>query len=195
MMTGTMDLEQAIARVRRGDRNAYAHVVRELAEPLRAFVASFCPNPERVDDVAQRAFVWAFNNLTRYRPGTAFFSWLRQIARNLLLEELEARARDAKNRKRYLEYLEANHSRAILSSGSDDPSLEEFDALQTCLERLPGPARELIRMRYEDRRPIDQIARKRDMSGPAVKMALLRTRDVLRKCVEQQTGRVTAGGR
>ena len=195
MMMGTMDLEEAIACVRKGDRNAYAHVVRALAEPLRTFVASFCPNPERVDEVSQRAFTWAFKNLGRYQPGTAFFSWLKQIAKNVLLEELEVRVRDARNRKKYLEYLEAEHSRSILSSRIGDSSLEEFDALQTCLEQLDGPARELIRMRYEDRRPIDQIARKRDMSGSAVKMALLRTRDVLRKCVEQKTGRVTAGGR
>ena len=195
MMTGTMELEEAIARVRKGDRNAYAHVVHALAAPLRAYVASYCPGPERVDEVSQRAFTWAFKNLARYEQGTAFFSWLKQIAKNVLLEELEVRMRDARNRKRYLEFLEAKRSKSVLSSRIGDSSLEEFDALQSCLEQLSGPARELIQMRYEDQRPIDQIARKRDMSGPAVKMALLRARDELRKCVEQKTGRVTTGRR
>jgi DNA-directed RNA polymerase specialized sigma24 family protein len=67
-----MELEEAIDRSRRGDLSAYEIVVRECQGALTAFIAAFSPDRDQVDEIARRAFVWAYEHLDQYQPGARF---------------------------------------------------------------------------------------------------------------------------
>ena len=181
-----MTHEEAIARVLRGDAPAYEAVVAGFHRPLRAFVARFCPDPHRGDDIAQRAFVWAYEHLREYQAGTHFAAWLKGIARTLILSELEREEREDRNRRHYLAHLEATRLHQNLS-GPDDTEARSA-ALRECLETLPGASRELVDQRYRRQVPLDQIARAGGSSEGGIKMALLRIRQTLRRCIEGKLG-------
>src|SRR5436190_17317817 len=110
-----MTHEEAIERVLKGEASAYEVVVTAFHSPLRIFVSRFCPDVHRADEIAQRTFVWAYEHLREFRPGTNFAAWLKGIARTLLLSELEKAGREEQNRKRYLAYLESMRAREVLS--------------------------------------------------------------------------------
>jgi len=181
-----MAADADIVRVLRGDRDAYAGVVREHQAALRIYIARYCPGPGLIDDVAQRTFVWAYEHLNEYRIGTRFEAWLKSIARNILLAEMEAIRREAANRRAYLEHLQATRATAALVTPDDTEALAE--ALRACVAELPEASGALVRERYSDRRPVEEIARVRGTTAAAIKMALLRVRQALRRCVEGKRG-------
>lgn len=179
-----MDIEDLISKARSGDVESYGPVVKETQARLRAFIAAYCPHADRIDEVAQRAYVWAYEHLDRYEPGTRFYAWLKTIARNLLLAELEAQRREAHNRRRYLDHLQASVCRDELSGHQDGPDTDLAAALKSCLDALPSESRNLIARRYERSEPVVAIARDLARSEAGLKVTLFRIRQALRKCVE-----------
>ncbi len=69
-------IETALGQVHRGDRQAFATVVRRFEHPLRAWFGSHVPPGVDVDDTAQATFIAAFTQLTEYTPNTNFATWL-----------------------------------------------------------------------------------------------------------------------
>ena len=177
---GIEPVEEAIARARRGDPAAYEGVVREFQGRLRAFVAAYCPARDQVDEIVQRAFVWAYRHLDEYKPGTRFYAWLKAIARNHLLADLEVQKREARGRQRYLEFLLAARCREELAREPEDRT----PALRACLDELPPGDRALVAERYEAHRPVEAMARDGGCAAGALRVALFRVRQRLRRCVE-----------
>ncbi|MFF5785432.1 RNA polymerase sigma factor [Streptomyces sp. NPDC012693] len=79
---GLVDDEAAvIARVRAGEPEAYASLVRaHTAVALRAAVA--CGAGAEAEDVVQQAFFKAYRSLERFQEGAAFRPWLLRIVVN-----------------------------------------------------------------------------------------------------------------
>jgi len=179
-----MDFEDLIRKARSGDVESYGPIVTESQGRLRAFIAAYCPDRNQVDEVAQRAFIWAYEHLDEYEPGTRFYSWLKAIARNMLLSELEAQRREAGNQRRYLAHLQATACHEALAREASHQRADLVQALQACLEELRAEPRRLIRRRYEKPEPIAAIARDLKRSEAGLKVTLFRIRQALRKCVE-----------
>src|SRR3954447_6027490 len=72
---------ETLARVRAGDRDAYAELVRRHA-PMAVRTASLLGAGGDAEDVVQESFVKAYTNLHRFREGSAFRPWLLQIVAN-----------------------------------------------------------------------------------------------------------------
>ena len=70
-----------LARVRAGDRDAYAELVRRYAPVALRTAALLGAGPD-AEDVVQEAFVKAYSALGRFREGAAFRPWLLQIVTN-----------------------------------------------------------------------------------------------------------------
>jgi len=64
---------ELLRRVKRGDTEAFAPVVRRHLPSLRAFVALHLPVPHLADEVAHEAFVFAFRHLHELLIGVCFF--------------------------------------------------------------------------------------------------------------------------
>lgn len=177
-----VDIDAAVRQVREGRLEAYDEVVRAHQAELRAFIAAYCPEASQVDELAQRTFVWAYEHLAEYALGTRFHAWLKSIARNLLLAELEQLQREARQKQKYLRHLQALHAQQALAE--DDGRLAE--RLRGCVEALPEHARTLLRERYEKRTPLETLARESGRDLAALKSALFRLRQALRRCVERK---------
>jgi RNA polymerase sigma factor (sigma-70 family) len=70
-----------LARVRDGDRDAYAELVRRHA-PIALRTATLLGAGSDAEDVVQEAFVKAFGALGGFREGAAFRPWLLRIVTN-----------------------------------------------------------------------------------------------------------------
>lgn len=71
----------AVERVRAGDRNAYAVLVRLHAAAAHRAALLFGAGDD-AEDVVQTAFIKAFEALPRFRDGAPFRPWLLRIVRN-----------------------------------------------------------------------------------------------------------------
>ena len=74
-----------------------------------------------------------------------------------------------------------------VSWGEAAPRLnDEQAALQDCVEQLAPHARDILRLRYDEALDSNQIAGRMDSTTGAVRMALQRIREQLRRCVERK---------
>ena len=172
------------------DRELFVEQVREHHAGLRGFVRSLGVDPPWVDDLAQEAFIVAYNRLDEYDHDRDFGAWLRGIARNLVINERRKNAR----RKRILS---DNLTDVLVSTSSvaeeeereiGDNGLARMKALKECIATLPEKSLQMMRSRYEDDLSAQDIAERYGMKPPAVRKALERVRASLRKCMEDRLG-------
>ncbi|WDQ15528.1 sigma-70 family RNA polymerase sigma factor [Rhodopirellula sp. P2] len=162
-------------------RNEFAKLVLEHQARLRMFIRMLGALPDAVDDLAQDAFVVAYERIETLEDIDDAGPWLRSIARNLVRNELRKTSR----RRRVVN---ASLSEAMLAM-SDEPitgpwSEDWFAALRVCVDRLPGHGRALVNGRYTRGQNATQLANETEMTPAAVRQALSRLRGLLRTCVE-----------
>ena len=170
------------------DRDLFVEQVREHHASLRGFVRSLGVNPMWVDDVAQEAFIVAYNRLDEFEKDRDFGAWLRGIARNLVINE---RRKDARRKR----ILSDNLTDVLLATSSvpeeekqelGDRGLAKVNALRECIGELPEKSLTLIQAKYEENCSALDIADSLGMKAPAVRKALERLRAALRKCMEER---------
>lgn len=181
-----MDTHQLVQAVKAGDVEKYGELVRQHQAAVRAFIATYCPNWETVDDIAQQTFIWAYEHFDEFTPGTRFQAWLKAIARNKLMAELEVQRRDSGRRQKYVDYVQtvSAHEELRDAEPSDESGLAAV--LGACIDKLPGDMRQLMTRRYQENVAVRELAQQVKKTETALKVTLFRIRQMLKKCVEQQ---------
>lgn len=146
---------------------------------LRAYVRSLGIEAASVDDVAQDAFLVAYRRFAEYDPERPFAAWLKGIAKLIAANE----HRRARSRGRLVEpSLAAVLAVVDEEEPEDEAGLERH--LADCLQRLPEHSRELLRLRYQDELDATALGERLGRDGNAVRQALFRVRELVRRCVE-----------
>lgn len=132
------------------------------------------------DDLTQETFVSIWKKPFVDHSQAATGSYLRTVARNLFLMSLRRRKRQPT-----IERIDAADEvwRRYVGDGDAD---EWLDALRDCVENLNGRARQAIDLCYQDGLSRAEIGRELELSEDGVKSLLRRTRELLRRCVEQK---------
>lgn len=84
------DDRQLAALARGGDEAAFALLVRRHQAGIRRCAARILGDDEEARDIAQLAFVRAWENLGKYDPTWSFSTWLYRIASNLAIDVLRS---------------------------------------------------------------------------------------------------------
>lgn len=165
------DLDSLVGAALGGDDRAFRALFDATYREVRLFVGARAPSLELMDEVVQAAYVIAFESLGRYRPNGNLLGWLKGIARNRLLQELDRRKR--------LEPIEsvADHS------GAEVADVDLGGRLNDCLGRLTPTARELIDLRYHQHIPVQDIAQRLGRTASSVSVSLHRLRNALATCL------------
>lgn len=87
--------EELLARVRRGDREAFAELVEPYQGRVYAAVKRLVGNPEDAAELAQEAILRAFWKVTGFHGRSHFYTWLYRIAMNLAYRRLVQRRRES----------------------------------------------------------------------------------------------------
>ena len=85
------DDRQLAALARGGDETAFAALVRRHQAGVRRCAARILGDDEEARDIAQLAFVRAWENLSKYDVAWAFSTWVYRIASNLAIDVLRSR--------------------------------------------------------------------------------------------------------
>ena len=92
--------EQLAARAQQGCAKSFEELVRRYQVPLVHFLRQRGPDDE-AEDVAQEAFIRAYENLARYRPRWRFSTWLFTIARRLSVNRRRRSRARRRTRRRW----------------------------------------------------------------------------------------------
>lgn len=177
------EIDQAITRVRAGDREAFRDVIAACESHLRLIVAAILPQVGAVDDVVQKTLVVAFFRLDQYELGTSFMAWVTTIARYQALNERRRwlAERSFKDRLRSDQQLEQtlNHGDEVAVFAREGLSAQ----LDACLGGLRQQVADIVRAHYLEEQRIEDIAAKYGRSNDWVHLVLHRARKALKTCL------------
>jgi RNA polymerase sigma-70 factor (ECF subfamily) len=146
---------------------------------LFAYIATLLGDVNDASNVLQQTNMVLWKKVDEFEAGSSFHAWARKVAYFQTL----AYIRDMKRDRLVFD-------EEIVHQLADRPSLEDEDerriALRHCLGTLSESSLELLQQRYVPGKSIRDIAASRNKKVGAVKMALLRIRQALVDCIENQ---------
>lgn len=149
--------EMLMVRYQRGDRDAFAELVRRHSRPMYNFVLRQTREVAVADDVTQEVFLRVVQNAGEFKHEARFSTWLYTIARNLCIDQLRRRAH---RRHASLDAASSSTERAAAPLGDTVPdqhprsSVERSAAsaqvrasIVRAVDTLPDDQREVFLMR------------------------------------------------
>jgi RNA polymerase sigma-70 factor, ECF subfamily len=177
-----LDESEALVRVADGNTAAFGALVERHQEVAFRAAYLIVRDAASAEDVAQEAFVRAYQRLSTFRRGESFRPWLLRIVQNLALNELRSRGRRA-----------GLVARArIFAQRSTDPPHDEVAAaddaslLLRAIDELSPDDRMVLHLRYFIELPEREIAAAIGKPTGTVKSRLHRASVRLRKVIESK---------
>ncbi len=175
-----MEERALIEQVLRGDRGAYAELVRANQGKVLRLCASLLGNESEAEDAAQEIFLKAFHSLASFRRESAFSTWLYRIAVNRCRDLLRKRSRE---RTESLDALleKSGDAAEKLFAASMDPrsNMEMVDLIDRVLSPLSTDQRFILMLREAQGLSYQEIGQVLRCSVDAVKSRLRRAREAL----------------
>lgn len=148
---------------------------------LEAFCHATVARREDAREVLQATSIKLWQKATEWDPATSFLPWAFSVARFVALSHLRDKMRDRLVLDEDVVLAMADHTEAAATAFS-----ERRAALELCLDRVNAEQRALLRAHYTTGRSLREIAQSTGRGESALKMSLLRLRQLLRQCIEQQ---------
>lgn len=167
---------RALERVRQGDAAAYDYVVAKYLPRVLAIARGVVRNAHDAEDLAQEAFVKAYENLGRFRAGESFGPWIYRIVTNAALDVRKHRAK-FRHEEIGDEHLAGRRDDADVPARSSEIA-RRIDA---ALEELPEMQRLVARLHLIEEFTHEEIAAMTDLSEGAVRSHLSLARARLRE--------------
>src|SRR2546430_9212637 len=126
---------QLMERAQRGDREAYAALLTDVAPPLERFLRRRITDPHELEDVCKEPLVAVPHSRHTYDPSRPFGPWLFAIARHVAVDHFRRRV--------------AQTSHEVLVGVLPEPAAEADPTrprLEAVLDRLPAAQREAFEM-------------------------------------------------
>lgn len=164
----------------------FIQLLTENQNRLYGYIFSLLGDRSHTADVLQETNLVLWRKIEEYDRRRPFLPWAFSVARYQVLANLRDRKRD---RVLLDSELVESMSREAEMVASQIDSIRE--ALNRCLQQLNSSNRRLIERRYFESESLNDIAESTSRTAGAVKVALLRVRKQLAKCIQH---RLTAEG-
>lgn len=175
-----------IEQAQRGNLDAFNWLVTRYQDTVYSLCFRMMSDPAAADDLAQDAFIAAYQKLDTYRGGS-FKSWIMRIAANLCLDELRRRKRQRTDNIDDLMPPDSADEPPIPSNdATPEESAEQVElasAIQRCISGLGEDQRAVLVMSDVEGYAYQEIADALNTQIGTVKSRLSRARLSMRRCL------------
>jgi RNA polymerase sigma factor (sigma-70 family) len=175
-----------------GDRDAYGRIVAGCQGTVTSIALAIVRDVPASEDVAQEAFLSAWQNLRRLKNPDSFLPWLRQITRNLARDHLRAQAR-RREPGGDVEALLAQVADPHPEPGEQAAQRQEQDIAAEVIDSLPTESREVLLLYYREGQNSRQVAGLLGLHDAAVRKRLQRARERVRSELLERLGKFARG--
>jgi RNA polymerase sigma-70 factor (ECF subfamily) len=169
------------------ERQEFLKVFLREERLLAAYLLSATGNVHASEDLLQTVARILWEKLADYDETRPFGAWALGVAH---LEVLKWRQQAARSR----EVLSEDSMRLLSDTAARhaEETDDRYYFLVGCLRELGGTARSVVEMKYGEGRSIREIASCLKKSVAAVEMILVRSRRVLRDCIQRKMSRAAS---
>ncbi|HET9948392.1 MAG TPA: sigma-70 family RNA polymerase sigma factor [Longimicrobiales bacterium] len=183
------------AHAARGREAAFRELLARYERPVFSLVYRMVRDRTLAEDLAQEAFVRAFNAIATYDPRYKFSNWILKIANNHTIDHLRKRRLDTVSihgSPHATTAEEAGRTEVVVASRDEDPHAyvehkELGGQIEDAIGRLRPEYRTAVLLRHVEGRAYEEIADIMDVPLGTVKTYLHRARAELRKSLAHLT--------
>ncbi len=173
--------EHLVAATLAGDPEAFAKIVERYQRLLCSLAYSATGRLSLSEELAQDAFVEAWNQLPQLREPEKLRPWLCTILRRKVSRLHRSNARQPTHGAAPLDEIEELVESADEAVADQAVRAEEQELLWSALERIPETYREPLVLFYREHQSIEHVAVALELSEDAVKQRLSRGRKLLQE--------------
>jgi RNA polymerase sigma-70 factor, ECF subfamily len=177
------DDRHLVARAQQGDMVAFEALVIRYERYVYNLALRVVTDPDEAEDLAQLAFLKAWNGLPRFRGHAKFSTWLYRIVTNLCYNRLPRLKRELLMLVPDEEALSLPDERQAVEPGIISGELRRH--LHQAIQALPSSYRLLISLRHLQEMSYEEIAQVTGMPLGTVKTGIFRARRQLRQAMEE----------
>jgi RNA polymerase sigma-70 factor (ECF subfamily) len=156
-----------------GDRDAFEQLFRQFEREVHRWILRIVRDPSAADDVLVDAFWRAYRSRARFDPARSFGAWMRRIATNAALEQLQQM-----QRRRSVPLEEAPAALSRNGAANDGATA---DLVARAFRTLPPKLMVVATLALIEERPQAEIADALDVPIGTVKSRLFRATQRLRE--------------
>jgi RNA polymerase sigma-70 factor (ECF subfamily) len=168
--------EHLVDRAARGEVDAFEEIYRENAGRVYLLCLRMCGDPSLAEELAQEAFIRAWQKLGSFRGDSAFSTWLHRVTVNVVLGDRRSTARREARVKPAGDELPDDLS-------ASEPSPGQALDLERSIAALPEGARAVFVLHDVEGYRHKEIARLIGVAEGTSKAQLHRARKLLRKAL------------
>ena len=166
---------------RRAAAAEYAYFVNQYSQQVLDFTTRMVGNRADAEELAQNAFVKAFNKFEKFEQRASFLTWVSRIAYNESINHLK---------RRKLHYVDIDEVPVADCSQLDEElstgNEERIRLMEDALDNLPPDERMLVHLYYYEDKPLNEIAYVMDAEPNALAVRLHRIRKKLLVTIKQK---------
>jgi len=170
-----------IQRCQAGDKEAFGPIVRKYAGRAAGAAGVLLGCPHDAQDASQEAFVRAWRNIRRFKPGYPFYPWYAAILRNICRSRLRRRSRRKTVALADGHASPASDGDPVLLAEQDERRQHVYGALLT----LKPAFREILVMKHFHDMAYKEMAEALGVPIGTVMSRLHNARQALRKVLEE----------
>jgi RNA polymerase sigma-70 factor, ECF subfamily len=172
---GALSLAQpdfgVLRKAQRGDERAFSLIVRAYEVPVYNYVMRLVGDRALAEDLTQEVFLRVFQGLPKFSLRSKFTTWLFQVTKNRVLDELRATER----RPRHLVALDDAPQLEVLDTPFE--RLEAIDAVWRAVELLPVDLKMALLLRDVVGMAYTEIADSLEITLATVKWRIYKARE------------------
>ncbi len=161
----------------------FTRLVKAHHRELLVYARALTRDVATANDIVQDAFIVAYDKMATFDVTRDFATWMRGIVRNKWREWVRKNQRYVYSDNQIAE-IDADIAAWQAESAAGNRTV--FDALNSCLKRLPDNLRETVIEFYYNERNGDEVAEKLGVAPAAIRKRLQRARDLLKACVDRK---------
>ncbi len=169
-----------IRKAQRGDERAFALIVRAYEAPIFNYVLRMVGDRTLAEDLTQDVFLRVFRGLRGYSRRARFTTWLFQVAKNRVIDEMRA----AERRPRTLVAIEDAPQFEVV-----DAPIEQNEAIEILLsevDKLSPDLKEALLLRDIAGLSYNEISDTLDVTLATVKWRIFKAREEVQQALEEQ---------
>ncbi len=188
-MTNTANDLEIVQQILSGDQESFVELMNRYAEKVHNLAIRITRNPEDAEEILQDVFVTVHSKLEKFEGKSAFSSWLYRITVNTAFMKLRKRKQHAAIS---LEEISPAVKETWVGKTSESADVDYIcsrhelrEQLDMAVSRLPDEYRKIFILRDVDGLSNQEVGEILNITVPAVKSRLHRSRLMLRKRLQK----------
>jgi len=185
-MTGNLKDEELVKKIaEEGNQECFGELINRYSEKVHNLALRITRSPEDTEEIMQDVFITVYRKVDRFEGKAAFSSWLYRITVNTAFMKLRKRKQQASISLEEISPSVKNNWIGNRSENADVDFISSKHELRSMLEaavsKLPEEYRKIFLLRDVDGLSNQEVGEILNITVPAVKSRLHRSRLMLRK--------------